>query len=222
MAVVSQGRRGVGNLILGAPGDTPDLSMPLPPVVAYGVLETTRDRYTVTVRECVANQIDVEIVSSRQEEIPDHYEEKRRWTYSIWKPGLPSPDTGTPVREVGIDRHHTLAISVAERRIWIHDGTNGMVHLLPITNFYNALMLHQRIRDPKIALASSLLFEHLDRTTDGDLRAAFRGYNIMRQRVSVAPAASEERPHGWRAAVRRLFGRTSHHGHTEDNHRSRA
>ena len=46
------------------------------PVIAYGMVETTRDAFTITVREEVAAQINVEIVSRRGEEIPDHFEEK--------------------------------------------------------------------------------------------------------------------------------------------------
>jgi len=205
MLVIGEGRRGAGNFVLGRTGDTPDISSPLTPVVAYGVVETTREQFTITIREFAGDQIDVEIVSVHGEEIPDHFEEKRRWTYSSWIPGNVSPATGTPVREVAVDTSCTLAIAGAEKRIWVYDRATGMVHLIPITNFYNALMLHKRIRDPKVALRSALLFEDLRSYTDADLRAAFVRYNRFRHRVSVTPPPEEERPSGFWSAVKSIF-----------------
>ncbi len=205
MQVIGEGRRGRGNFVLGRTADTPDISSPLGPVVAYGVVETTRDPFTVTVREYAGDQIDVEIVSAHGEEIPDHFEEKRRWTYSSWNPGDPSPATGAPVREVAVDVSCTLAIAATEKRIWIHDRATGIVHLLPITNFYNALMLHRRIRDPKVALRSALLFENLRSYTDADLRAAFVAYNAFRHRVSVATPTEDAHLSGLWSVVKSIF-----------------
>ena len=187
MVALAEGRRGAGNLILGLRGDAPDLVSPLPPVVAYGMIETTRDRYSITVREEAGDQIDVEIVSAHQEEIPDHFEERRRWTYSHWLPGRPSPDTGTAVREVSISPSLILAFASEERRLWVHDGGTGMNHLIPVTNYYNELMLHKRIRDPKIALDSALLFSRFADYTEEDLRAAFLAYNTLKRRVAIPP-----------------------------------
>ncbi len=80
MVVLGEGRRGPGHYILGRPGDTPDLTAPLPPVVAFGTVISTHASFTVTVREYTGGQIDVEIVSGSGEEVPDHFEEKNRWT----------------------------------------------------------------------------------------------------------------------------------------------
>ena len=79
MTVLGEGRRGEGDIMMGLPGDTPDTGSPLPPVIAYGAVETTRGSYSVTVREESGNQINVEIVSGGGTPLPDHYEEKRRW-----------------------------------------------------------------------------------------------------------------------------------------------
>lgn len=194
MQVIGEGRRGTGNLILGRPGDSPDTTSPLPPVVAYGVVETTMERYTITVREYVGDQIDAEIVSAHDEEIPDHFEEKRRWTYATWSPGSVSPATGAPVREVRIDDRSVLVIAAREKRIWLYDGATGMNHPIPVTNYHNELMLHRQIRDPAIALRAGLLFDQLSSYTDEDLRAAFIAYNAHRRRVDVrqtpTPAAA--------------------------------
>jgi hypothetical protein len=190
MQVIGEGRRGAGNLILGHPGDLPDLTSPLPAVVAYGVVETTRDYYTITVRECVGGQIDAEIVSAHDEEIPDHFEEKRRWTQAEWKPGSASPATGVLVREVPIDIHSVLAIAAGEKRLWLYDGATGMNHPIPVTNYHNELMLRKQIRDPELALKSGLLFDQLSSYSDEDLRAAFVAYNAGRRRVEVQSVPS--------------------------------
>ena len=206
MVVLGEGRRGEGNFVLGKEGEGPDPEAPLTPVIAYGVVETTQDSYTITVRAPSGSQLDVEIVSRHGREIPDHYEEKRRWTYSEWRPGAPSPATGSSVREIPVDGKTTLAIAGDERRVWIHVAESGMVVPIPITNFYNEIMLLKGIRDPEIALDSSLLFTEPGRFTDEDLRSAFIAYNAMRQRVEIAPPAMEGEPGSIRGVVRRLFG----------------
>jgi hypothetical protein len=206
MEVLGEGRRGTGNIVLGYPPDIPDISTPLAPVVAYGVVETTRDQFTVTVRECTGDQIDVEIVSAHGEEIPDHFEEKHRWTYSTWLPGMLSPATQQSVREVTIDTSRTLVISPAEHRLWLYDGTTGMNHPIPITNYYNELMLHRRVRDPHIALRSGLLFENLSTFPDDDLRGAFMAYNNLRRRVELKPVPPDRFRTGVAGWVQSLLG----------------
>ncbi len=188
LLVIGEGRRGEGNFVLGEAGREPDFSMPLRPVIAHGMVEATADRFGVTVREPFEGQIDVEIVSRGGGEIPDHFEEKRRWTYSSWAPGSASPATGEVVREVAVDSARTMAIAAGERRLWLHDRTTGMVLPIPVTNFYNELMLIQRIRDPAIALRSQLLFESHRSYADADLKAAFIAYNAVKRRVDVEPA----------------------------------
>lgn len=185
MVVLAEGRRGKGNLVLGKAGDRADITSPLASVIAYGVIETILDTFTITVRELMGEQIDVEIVGSRGEEIPDHFEEKRRWTYSIWKPNHPSPATGTAVRQVNINETLTLAIAKHEKRLWLYDEATMMNHLIPITNFYNELMLHKNIRDPKIALKSNLFWDKPENYTAAELRAAFIAYNRVRKKVDV-------------------------------------
>ncbi|MGB6120712.1 MAG: hypothetical protein WBG80_02295 [Bacteroidota bacterium] len=207
MVVLGEGRRGPGNIILGFAPDDPDLSSPLSSVVAFGVVEITRDVYSVTVRKCTGNQIDVEIVSSRGEAIPDHFEEKGRWTYSSWAPGNPSPCSGETVREVSVDESVTLAIAPGERRLWIHDRSTGMVHPIPVTNYHNELMIHRRVRDPEIALDSRLFFADPDAYSDEELRDAFITYNVLRHRVEIRPRERHSTERSLRAHVRSLFRR---------------
>ncbi|MFN0158448.1 MAG: hypothetical protein ACKVRP_10300 [Bacteroidota bacterium] len=205
MLVLGEGRRGSGNLVLGFAGDTPDITSPLAPVVAYGVIETTLDQFSITVREYVGSQIDVEIVSNQGEEIPDHFEEKRRWTYSTWEPGHASPATGTPVRQVAIDDNVTLAIAREEKRLWVHDRRTGMVLLIPITNFYNELMIHKSIRDPRVALHSSRFFSDTENYSDEDICMAFHSYNKLKPKVTLAHPPVVAKRTGWLHGLRRLL-----------------
>ncbi|MEW6509327.1 MAG: hypothetical protein AB1428_00050 [Bacteroidota bacterium] len=187
LLVIGDGRRGSGDLILGISGDVPDRSSPLAPVIAYGMVEATTDTFSITVREETGNQINVEIVSGRGGEVDDHFEEKRRWTYSTWLPGSPSPACGTPIREVHVDEALTLAFSPAERRIWVHDVATGIVHLIPITNFHNELMRRKGKRDPESARRPQMLWDQLHESSDAELRDAFVAYNGLKHRVEVRP-----------------------------------
>ncbi len=207
MVVLAEGRRGTGNLVLGRKGDQADTISPLASVIAYGAVETTQDTYTITVREHVGDQIDIEIVSSHGGEIPDHFEEKRRWTYSAWRPGMPSPATETPVREVKVTSTLTLIIAVHDRRVWLYDATTGMNHLIPITNFYNELMLHKGIRDPNVALQAQLFYTDLHRYSDADLRGAFISYNAVWKKVNLVVDEPRAAQGGWAAFLRRVFKR---------------
>jgi hypothetical protein len=209
MTVLGEGRRGEGDLMLGIPPGAPDSVSPLPPVVAYGVVETTRDAYTISVREEAWGQINVEIVSGSGRGIPDHYEEKRRWTYSWWTPGEVSPATGAAVREVRIDGGVTLALSGAEKRIWVHERSTGIVRLIPITNYYGELMGVRGIRDPRIALVPPFLWVNLQSFSDGDLLAAFLAYNALRQRVTLGKGPPSVRHSGIPLFMRQLFRRKS-------------
>jgi hypothetical protein len=205
MVVLGEGRRGPGNLVLGCAGAAPDLSSPLPPVIAYGMVETTQDQWSITVRDCVGNQVDVEMVTRRGEEIPALWEEKRRWTYSTWRPVEPSPATGARVREVVVDDALVLVVAPADKRVWLHDCRSVMNHLIPITNFYNELMLHKRIRTPETALRSSLFFDHHASYTDRELAASFVSYNAMRHRVDVERPPSHPEPGGLAHRLKRLL-----------------
>lgn len=208
MVVLGEGRRGRGNLVLGFAGDTPDIISPLGAVVAYGMVEATRDTFSITVREYLGKQIDVEIVSAGGEEIPQHFEEKRRWTYSDWQPGMVSPASGAIVREVSVDENIVLVCAKEDKRIWVYDSQSGIVHLIPITNFYNELMLLKNIRDPNIALRSTKFFDDLDTYSDDELRKTFMNYNKLRPKVSVAMPVEVQHISVWKLFFQRLLGKT--------------
>jgi hypothetical protein len=192
MKVIGVGRRGQGEMILGHEGSEIDISVPLPPVLAYGAIETNLGTISVTIREPLDDQISVEIVNQRSDEIPEEFEEAKRWTYSTWLPGQACPQCGNAVREVAIRTvsdprpHHVLALCATNGRLWLYEEPDQINHLIPVTNFYNELMLHKNIRDPRIAFDSKKLFSDLASFSDDDLTRAFITYNALKTKVHFA------------------------------------
>ena len=211
--VLGQGRRGEGELILGPQGALADLEAPLGSVFSYGAIETNFGAISVTLREPVDGQISVEIVSHRLERVPDEFEEARRWTYATWSPGNPCPQCLQSAREVpmrgSVQGRFVLALCSVDRRLWVHDEATGVSRLIPPTNFYNEIMLHKNIRDPKIALDSKRLFADLGRYSDADLSCSFHTYNTLKSKVRVEgvvePGAA--RPRGVMTTLKNLFSR---------------
>jgi hypothetical protein len=191
--VIGKGRRGEGNFILAPEPGAPDNSAPLAQVFAYGVIETSAGKISATLREAEEGQLEFEIVNLDSETIPESFEERRRWNFSEWNPGAQCPMCGQHAREVTIQRVTgktlTLAICPSDRRLWVYDSNDGVVHLIPVTNFYNELMMHKRVRDPEIALDSQHLFRDLSSYSDSDLTAAFIGYNTLRKKVELGAVA---------------------------------
>lgn len=190
MVVIGEGRRGKGNIVLGYHGDKPDTGSPLPQVFAYGIIEAEEGTFAITIREETGDQIDVEFVNLKGEETPQTITEKRRWSYSYWLPGNACPSCLKSVREISITSQSgdkaVLAICPSDKRLWIFNPLTGVNYLIPITNFYNELMLHKQIRQPNIALDTSYFFSHLSEFSDEDLVYSFAVYNKIRKKVEIA------------------------------------
>ena len=187
--VVGEGRRGLGNYILAEASTVADTESPLPQVLAYGMIEADRADISVTLRELLENQLEFEIVNVKGEIIPEQFTEKRRWNFSVWTPMQVCPICRKPPRQVTIRREQgadaTLAVCVNDRRLWIHDARDGVNHLIPVTNFHNALMLYKNIRDPERALAADNFFKDFHTFSDVELTAAFVHYNKLRKKVEL-------------------------------------
>jgi hypothetical protein len=142
------------------------------------------------VREPDRERLDCEVTDLRESEDGVQIKELRRWTYSTWLPGLPCPACGGSLREVPMRTTGGMPLSLAfcvhDERLWVHSGRTLVNHPLPVTNFYNELMLQTRTRDPRIALAPRFLFERLATYSDRDLTAAFRSYNQIRPKVLLS------------------------------------
>jgi hypothetical protein len=213
MMVIGRGRRGAGEIILGGSTEMPDFSEPLSSVAAYGAIETNVGTISITLREPASDQISVEIVSHHSDDIPSQFEEQRRWTYSTWLPAHHCPQCLRACREVPMhsnaaaDTAFVLTFCTTDNRLWVYDSASGMVRLIPMTNYYNELMLHKNIRDPHIALDAKRLFRQLSDYTDADLAYAFLTYNTMRTKFQVSGRieVSAEEPNLLRKTINKLF-----------------
>ena len=187
--VVGEGRRGAGNYILAEKEVHPDIESPLPQVFAYGIIETEGAGISATLRELFEDQLEFEIVSLKGDTIPENVVVRRRWSFSLWSPTQQCPACGSQLREVTLRRESggdaTLAVCATDKRLWIFDAFDGVNHLIPVTNFHNALMLLKNIRDPKTALAADNFFTFLYTFSDEDLAAAFVQYNKLRKKINL-------------------------------------
>ena len=188
-SVVAEGRRGTGNYIIASPATVPDNESPLPQVLAYGMIESDTTSISVTLRELFEDQLEFEIVNLHGDEVPPSFVGKRRWNFSLWAPSQPCPICQGRLREVVIRRESgasaTLAICASDKRVWIFNEEDGVNHLIPVTNFHNAIMLHKSIRDPETALDAANFFKHLSTFSDADLTAAFVQYNKLRKKIEL-------------------------------------
>jgi len=188
LQVIGQGRWGKGDIILGKPGDKPELTGPMERVYANGVMETDAGKLTISVHEYVAGQLEVQITNLHDEEIPDDITIHKKATYSTWMPGFSCPFCSNPVREITVNSDTpvaVLAICTNDKVIWIYDESDGVNHPIPATNFYNELMLYKKIKDPAVALHSKNLFSMLDNHKDEELREAFIRYNKTWHRITI-------------------------------------
>jgi hypothetical protein len=184
-SVAAVGRRGEGNIILAEPGWKVDNESPLPQLFAYGVVEHDGGNLTVSIRERLGGQIEFEIEGwtfAASQEI-------RRWTFSEWAPSHPCPSCRSTVREVSMTTTAgqvlDLVLCSKDRRIWVFDSLSGVNALIPVTGFYNELMLQTGIKDPGIALEPRRLFDPARGPSDSNLVKAFSSYNNMRKKIAI-------------------------------------
>ncbi len=185
MSVIAQGMRGNGHLILGRPGAVPDVDSPLSPVVAFGAYEFQGGEILIAVHGKAEEQIHIELMTSPGDTLPVLPVEVRRWTYSSWGPGKPSPCSGAAVREISVSPVNTLVVAETDKRFWLNDSISGMNQLIPITTFYGELMIVERIRDPEVVLKPARFFADLPRYSDISLKKAFLAYNEIHPKTEI-------------------------------------
>lgn len=185
--VVARGRRGEGNYILTAPNEQPDNESPLPQLLAYGMVETRQGSIVASIRERLGNQVEYEIVNLHGDVVSSGFQEIRRWTFSSWLPSQACPACGQALRQVNMNvesgQKLVLAVCPSDKRLWVYNEATGINHPIPVTNFYNELMLHKNVRDPQTAFDSKRLFADLSTFSDEDLIKAFVTYNKLRTKV---------------------------------------
>jgi hypothetical protein len=184
--IAARGRRGEGNYILARDGAAVDNESPLPQLLAYGSVQLETGEVTVSLRERLDDQLEFEIAGEYADAVAG-LQASRRWTLSTWLPSGVCPCCGGSLREVemktGSGRRLVLALCVKDRRLWVYDDRTGVNHPIPVTSFYNELMLQQNVKDPAIALDWRRLFTALGTFRDIDLSLAFMAYNRLRTKV---------------------------------------
>jgi hypothetical protein len=188
LLVIGEGRWGTGDLILGHPDDTPEISGPMEKVFASGFVYTESAKISLTVHEYDGEQLEIIIASVSGEEIPDAVTIQRIETYSVWLRGKNCPFCNGIVREVEIRKSPDAVIVLCTRDhlVWVYDESSGVNYPIPVTNYYNEVMFYKHIKDPAIALKSENLFTMIDEHTDSELREAFLRYNKTWYRVDVS------------------------------------
>lgn len=211
--VVGKGRRGEGNYIIGAPGVQPDIESPLPHLLAFGSVMTERGEITVSVREYSGDQVEIEIAGPVDGGLLRPFESYRRWTLSEWLPLLPCPACGEVLREVEMKtesgRSLVLAICARDHRLWVYDSQSQINHPIPVTGYYNELLLQNKVQNRRTVPDVKRFFTGLDSYSDAALVGAFSSYNRMRTKVFLGEplVVPTEGSINWiKRASRRLFG----------------
>jgi hypothetical protein len=186
LVVIGQGRFSRDNMILGMPGKKPDLSFPSTPVFAIGTVICKETQIDIAIHEEIDNEIEFDISTNNAYKPDEDLTELSNWSYSEWVPGMDAPNDNSEVKEVGvIPGGLILTIAPKHKKIWLHNIETGVNHLIPLSNFYNQLMMVRDIRNTKVALNPGLFFDQLDNYSDGDLVSALITYNKYIKRFNI-------------------------------------
>ncbi len=186
LIVIGQGRFSRDNMILGKTGCKPDLSSPSTPVFASGTVICKETEIDVNIHEEIEDEIEFDISTNNSFDLKDDFTEISKWSYSEWVPGVNAPKDNSPVREIVIiPGKFILAIAPVHKKIWLHNFSSGVNHLIPLSNFYNQLMMVKDIRNSNIALHPGIFFEHYNEYSDHDLISALITYNKYIKRFDI-------------------------------------
>ena len=209
MVIIGTRRFGEGNYVLGRVGDHPDLSYSSLPVLACGRIEFEECSVQITIHEFYDGKIEISIYNVNGEHIPVILHEKSRWTCSAWKPAVSSaPDAGE-IRGVDLlDKKGelVLALSTADRTIWLYEDRTGMNHIIPVTNFMSELLRGNTQVKKNKGLDIEWIFDNLGMFEDQDLIYAFIEYNKYRRKVDTGLFAYRENS-GKKGFLKRIFSK---------------
>jgi hypothetical protein len=194
LLVIGQGRWGDGNLILGQEDDVIDLSGPMEPVFAYGVVREDEMSCTVVVHEEDDAQVELQFALTNAASLERIVDSENRYSYSYWMPGDTAPASDTPVRIVSLtsDGSFVMVIAPRDERIWIHDKASKVNHLIPHTKFHTELMRHTGSREKAKVFNPKLLFTEHNDYDDSALRTAFITYNNIWKKLVLPQSIREE------------------------------
>ena len=191
--VISKGRFAGSNYILGQPGDKPDFENSSTPVFSIGVVEIDGTKHRLSIHEEAENRIEIELDGIDNINAENGLlKELKGWSYSDWLPGSKAPNDNSEVREVKIGKdRYILVLAPSHRRLWIHDCETEVNHLIPVTNFFNELLMIKKIKKP---MQSKKIFEQLESFTQQELTSAFINYARYMNKFKVDDLLIREIP----------------------------
>ena len=186
LLILGFGRFGDGNYILGQEGETVDLEASSSPILAVANITFDVGKVYITIHEELDGLIEVDIKGSSLEHIPDDLSQSKVWTYSNWIPGEKAPFDKSKVREIHLlNNEIVLAIAPVHKKIWVYNSKSGINHFIPVTNYYNEIMILLNNKNAETALNPGRLFTNLDEFTDKQLAQGFLVYNKYANRVEL-------------------------------------
>ena len=188
MLLIGEGRFGEGNYVLGYEGDTPDLSYPSMPMFACGQIICEGCTIQISIHEHYDNKIEYSINNLLGELIPEKLTELKRWSYSYWKPGDPSPFENDNLKEYDLSGKKgelVLAVSPANRSIWLYDSKKEINHIIPVTNFINELLRGNKAINKKKGIDLNYVFSNLDLFDAEDFKQALLEYNKHWRKIDL-------------------------------------
>lgn len=184
LSVTGEGMGGGSNLFLGLQGTLPDTISPSRPVFALGTLHYDTGIIDLIIHEEIDNEI--ECVFDGDLSIAQNEMLKKNINYSEWEPGMKSPEKNEKVREIIIvPSSYILVFAASESKIWLHNTATGVNLLIPLSNYYNNLMLLKNERKSSVALNPKLFFNNLEAYDNEELVSAFIMYNKYMKRVQL-------------------------------------
>ncbi len=189
--VIGYGRWGYGNYILGKPGSLIDLNDSSAPVFAVAEIIFDKLKVYVSIHEELENLIEIDIRKSGDETGGDLMLIEK-WSYSNWVSGEKAPSDNSDVREINIVKNSIiLAIAPRHKKIWLHSKEDGVNRIIPVSNYYNEVMMGMNNRDSKIMLNPNRLFNNLEEFSDEDLSRGFLSYNKRWKRIEFNYSSSK-------------------------------
>ena len=186
LLVIGSGRFGGNNYILGNKETEPDLSIPSSSVFALGTAVSGSNNIDVIIHEESDEQIEFDINFVSELSFENDITIEKVSCYSNWNPGEKILFEKAEVREYIISPgSYILAIVPTLKKIWLHDISTGVNHIIPVTNFFNELMRLKNIRDPKLALKPGNFFEHINEFKNDEIRKAFLMYDKYLSKFNI-------------------------------------
>ena len=192
LLVIGSGRFDGNNYILGNKGAEPDLNIPSSPVFALGTAVSGSNNIDVIIHEESDEQIEFDITSSSELSFEKNIRIEEVNCYSNWNPGEKIIFEKAEVREyIILPGSYILAIVPELKKIWLHDISTGVNHIIPVTNYFNELMRLKNIRDPKLALKPGNFFEYINEFKNDEIRKAFLMYDKYLSKFNIKDENSD-------------------------------